>query len=288
MQALGKYLKAAFLNQWNLLAFLGAASFALLSGAADVWLPIVLAGEVGYLGLLGTHNKFQRYVDAQDAKAMRGNLSENAQTALRRILHLLPRELKQKFGDLRKRCEDLREIALDLKQPGTATSTNPLDDVQLAGLDRLLWIYLKLLFTKHSLDRFFQTTREVRIRGEISRVEERIGRVEKSTNSRRDAMLETLEDNLKTCNDRLENFTKAKDNLELVELEIERLENKIRSLSELAVNRQEPEFISGQVEVVASSMLATEATINELEFVTGLHGQDDHVPALLRKELVSS
>jgi DNA repair exonuclease SbcCD ATPase subunit len=288
VQALGKYLKAAFLNQWNLLAFLGAASFALLSGAADVWLPIVLAGEVGYLGLLGTHNKFQRYVDAQDAKAMRGNLSENAQTALRRILHLLPRELKQKFGDLRKRCEDLREIALDLKQPGTATSTNPLDDVQLAGLDRLLWIYLKLLFTKHSLDRFFQTTREVRIRGEISRVEERIGRVEKSTNSRRDAMLETLEDNLKTCNDRLENFTKAKDNLELVELEIERLENKIRSLSELAVNRQEPEFISGQVEVVASSMLATEATINELEFVTGLHGQDDHVPALLRKELVSS
>lgn len=288
MQALGKYLKAAFLNQWNMLVFLGAAGFALLSGAADVWLPIVLAGEVGYLSLLGTHDKFQRYVDAQDAKAIRGSLSENAQTALRRILHLLPRELKTKFGDLRKRCEDLREIALDLKQPGTATSTNPLDDVQLAGLDRLLWIYLKLLFTKHSLDRFFQTTREVRIRGEISRVEERIDRVDKSTNSRRDAMLETLKDNLKTCNDRLENFSKAKDNLELVELEIERLENKIRSLSELAVNRQEPEFISGQVEAVASSMLATEQTINELEFVTGLHGQDDHVPAFLRKELVSS
>jgi len=271
-----------------MLVFLGAAGFALLSGAADVWLPIVLAGEVGYLSLLGTHDKFQRYVDAQDAKAIRGSLSENAQTALRRILHLLPRELKTKFGDLRKRCEDLREIALDLKQPGTATSTNPLDDVQLAGLDRLLWIYLKLLFTKHSLDRFFQTTREVRIRGEISRVEERIDRVDKSTNSRRDAMLETLKDNLKTCNDRLENFSKAKDNLELVELEIERLENKIRSLSELAVNRQEPEFISGQVEAVASSMLATEQTINELEFVTGLHGQDDHVPAFLRKELVSS
>lgn len=288
MQALGKYLKVAFLNQWNLLAFLGATGFALISGAPDVWLPIILACEVGYLGLLGTHDKFQRSVDAQEAKAMRGDLSENAQTALRRILHLIPRELKRKFGELRKRCEDLREIALDLNRPGTGTSVTSLEDVQLAGLDRLLWIYLKLLFTKHSLDRFFKTTREVRIRGEIARVEERIERVEKSTNTRREAMLETLKDNLKTCNDRLENFSKAKDNLELVELEIERLENKIRSLSELAVNRQEPEFISGQVEAVASSMLATEETINELEFVTGLHGQDDHVPALLRKEFISS
>jgi hypothetical protein len=38
----------------------------------------------------------------------------------------------------------------------------------------------------------------------------------------------------------------------------------------MAVNRQEPDFISGQVDQVASSMLETERTMNELRFATGL------------------
>jgi hypothetical protein len=67
-----------------------------------------------------------------------------------------------------------------------------------------------------------------------------------------------------------------------VKLEIDRLENKIRSLSEMAVNRQEPEFISGQVDQVANSMLDTEKTINELTFATGLETIDEEVPELMR------
>ena len=72
-----------------------------------------------------------------------------------------------------------------------------------------------------------------------------------------------------------------------MQLEIDRLENKIRSLSELAVNRQEPDFIAGQVDQVASSMLQSERTMNELAFATGLHAADDSVPELLRRQTVS-
>ena len=68
---LGTYLKAAFTNRWNLLAFFGSLGFALLSGRADIFAPLVLAGELAYVGLLGTHPKFQNYVDAQAAKASR-------------------------------------------------------------------------------------------------------------------------------------------------------------------------------------------------------------------------
>jgi hypothetical protein len=94
-----------------------------------------------------------------------------------------------------------------------------------------------------------------------------------------------LEDNLQTSRDRLANLKRARDNFDLVKLEIDRLENKIRSLSELAVNRQEPDYISGQVDQVAASMLETEKTMNELQFVTGLD-TIDHAPALLQKEVV--
>ena len=97
-------------------------------------------------------------------------------------------------------------------------------------------------------------------------------------------MLKAVQDNLQTVRDRLTNLLKARDNLELVKLEIDRLENKIQSLSELAVNRQEPNFISGQVDQVAASMLETEKTMNDLQFVTGLDTVDD-APELLRGDL---
>ena len=41
-----KYIKTAFANRWNLLAFFAGCALAILSGHPDVVLPIVLAGEV--------------------------------------------------------------------------------------------------------------------------------------------------------------------------------------------------------------------------------------------------
>jgi hypothetical protein len=89
-----------------------------------------------------------------------------------------------------------------------------------------------------------------------------------------------------TSHARLANYKKAEENCELMGLEIERLENTIHSLSELAVNRQEPEFISGQIDQVASSMVQTEKTMSDLQFVTGLKSVDDEVPEILRAPTV--
>ncbi|MHB8899617.1 MAG: hypothetical protein ACYC6Y_12795, partial [Thermoguttaceae bacterium] len=142
-----KYLKVAFLNHWNLLAFLGGLGFGLLSGQADVAIPLVLAVEAGYLGLLGTHPKFQKYVDAREAKEIREQGSESIQRTLQHITRSLPRESLERFETLRSRCHELRQIALELKHPGKERSEWPLEDFQMAGLDRLLWIYLRLLYT---------------------------------------------------------------------------------------------------------------------------------------------
>ncbi len=70
-------------------------------------------------------------------------------------------------------------------------------------------------------------------------------------------------------------------NFEFVELEIDRLENKIKSLAEVAVNRQEPDFVSSQVDQVANSMLETEKTMNDLQVFTGLEDLHDEIPVLL-------
>ena len=285
----GKYFKAAFNNRWNLLLFLGGMGFALVSGSADVLAPIILAAEVGYLGLLGSHPKFQKYVDANLHQKDRESRNETNEQVLGHILRSLPESARQRYHELRTRCLELRQIAADLKQPSAIDAAAPLDSFQTAGLDRLLWIYLRLLFTQHALGRFLQQTRVDRIQADTQRTEERLKGVDAAdTSPHAQKIRRTLQDNLQTSQARLANYEKAQANYQFVELEIDRLENKIKSLAEIAVNRQEPEFISSQVDQVATSMLETEKTMNELDFATGIGPIDDEVPELLKQPVQTS
>lgn len=278
-----EYLKVAFLNRWNLLLFGGALGFSLLSGRADVWMPLVLAGEIGFLGLLSAHPKFQAYVDAQRAKALRGQTGTSPDRALQAILRSLPDDAIARFEALRGRCLELRQIARSLKDPGNVSASQVLEESQLSGLDRLLWIYLRMLFTQHSIERFLRTTSGNDIQRDIEDLEGKLKKVAGiSDEIQRQKFARTIEDNLQTCRDRLANYQKARSNHELIRLEIDRLENKIRSLSELAVNRQEPDFITAQVDQVASSMIQTEQTMNELQFATGMPVVEDAAPKLLQ------
>lgn len=279
----GKYIKRAFLARWNLLLFCGAAAFAVLSPLRETLLPLVLAGELGYLGFIGTHPKFQSYVDAQEAAAARTQGAATSQQVLDRITRALPPELLSRFEKLRAQCAELRQIAAELKAAGKDSPEAALDDFQLVGLDRLLWIYLRLLYTQHSLARFLKKTTSEEIQRDIQQLEDRLKAVAAdSADPQAQRVRKALADNLETSRLRLANLAKARDNYELVQLEIDRLENKIRSLSEMAVNRQEPDFVSEQVDQVAASMLDTERTMNELKFVTGIDSVDETPPELLR------
>jgi hypothetical protein len=283
---LGKYFKSAFLHHWNLLAFLGAAGFTLLSPIPGVLLPLVAAAEIAYVGMLGSHPKYQRYVDAQAAKVARNASSLSNQQALQQMTRTLPRDSLARFEKLRSQCVELRQIAAELHHPGKGSMEAPLDAFQMSGLDRLLWIYLRLLYTQFALARFLQRTNRDEIQQAIAQLEKKLGASPVADNNpQAQRVHKALQDNLETSRDRLVNWNKAMDNYELVKLELDRLENKIRSLSEMAVNRQEPDFISGQVDQVASSMVETERTMNDLQFATGLETLQDEPPEMLRAKV---
>lgn len=284
-----KYFKKAFLNRWNLLALTGGTGAAIVAGAAmfPVLMPLVLAGEIAVIAMLATHPKFQAYIDAQEAAQNRKASSQTSSQALQQILRQLPRKALDRFEQLRTRCLELRQIASDLKQSNHDEPSAPLESFQLAGLDRLLWIFLRLQFTQYSIARFLERTSIEQIQADIKQTEYRLSKVPAEDASPHNQKIRhTLEDNLQTCKDRLANYEKAKNNYELVGLELDRLENKIRTLAELAVNRQEPDFISGQVDQVASSMLETEKTMNELQFATGLGPLDEEAPELVQEKQV--
>src|SRR5688572_19164435 len=118
------------MNHWNLLAFLGGSVFALLTPIPDAVLAVVAAGEIAYLGMLGTHPKFQAYVEAQEAKKARAVTSASSQQTLERITASLPKELLDRFVALRARCLELQQIAAELKQTGHGDADLPLEHYQ--------------------------------------------------------------------------------------------------------------------------------------------------------------
>ncbi len=280
---LGKYIKKAFLYHWNMLAFMGGMGFAVLSGHPDVAIPLVLAAETAYLGFLGTHPKFQRFVDAQEHKVARAQADAEA---VERLKKSLPPAQLRRFQALKDRCISLRQIAEQLRDPGGTDPLRSLDELQLSDLDRLLWIYLRMLYTQHMLERFFESTSADQISAEIRRLEDRIRRLKNEPESANRARIgQSLQANLETCQARLANLAKARENHDLLQAEIENLETKIQSITELAINRSDAAAISGQVEQITQGLLRTEQTINDLGFGTGAEPFDLTVPTILSREV---
>ena len=277
-----KYLKAAFRSRWNLLALFGGVGAAVISGSPDVALPLVLAAEAGYLALVGSNAKFQNYIDTREHMASRATRSERSDQGAQAYPASLPRPLIDRYTRLRENCLDLQRIAADLKQTGNVADPVPFESMQVESLDRLLWLYLRLLFTYNALGQFLGTTSRERIEQDAKRIEKRLGTLDpQDTSPHAQKVRRALEDNLTTSQDRIRNYDRAQANFEFVELEIDRLENKIKSLAEVAVNRQEPDYVSSQVDQVATSMLETEKTMNDLQVFTGLEDLHDEIPILL-------
>src|ERR1700728_519477 len=182
--------------------------FAVLSGHPDVALPLVLAAEAAYLGFVGSHPRFQRFIDAQDHKITRAQADAEA---VERLKKSLPPTQLRRFQALRDRCVALRQIADQLREPTGTDSLRSLDELQLSDLDRLLWIYLRMLYTQHMLERFFESTNVEQIQKEIGRLEDRISRLAKERDSPNQVRIrQSLEANLATGKSRLSNLEKAK------------------------------------------------------------------------------
>ncbi len=258
--------------------------FAAISPYPDIAIPFVLAGEAAYLGLLATHPKYQSFVEAQEHKELRDTSHLKNQQVMERIIRAIPVTLHQRFERLRFRCQELKQIAADLKVPQTLNSDLGFESTQLQNLDKLLWVFLRLLFTQHSLDRFLETVSLDSLMKEKQRIRSQLAEMEAGHyGSQSPKIRHTLEDSLKTLDERIVNIEQAHENSRYVGLELDRLENKIISLAELAVNRQDPNYISSQVDAVANSVKETERTMSDLQFITGLGPLDETAPEMIRQ-----
>jgi len=193
----------------------------------------------------------------------------------------LPAAERARFERLHARCVEMRKIAAGVRGAAGYQSGSP-EDIRTPGLDRLLWLFLRLLLSRTALERFLQTMNEKEISSKPEDLRKSLAAAQAGGDDR---VVRSLQDSLASAELRLDNYARAQKNTGFVSVELDRIEGKIRTLAEMAVNRQDPDFLSSQVDSAAESMRQTEKAVSELQHLTGLGDQLEEPPAILESDL---
>ncbi len=280
---LRRYIRKAVRIPWNLLAFFGGLAAAAMSPWPDAMIPLVFAAEVSFVAGLVSIKRFRDAVDAGEAATRRqqGTPGQLPPSALNDLLGSLPQESRMRFHKLRLRCLEMQKLASGVRgdSPQSAVSGN---DLQKGSLDRLLWIFLRLLVSQESLRRFLRSTSELMLTEKLNDLGAQLTKAEADTDPR---MVTSLKDSVALANLRLDNYKKADKNAQFVMVELDRIESKIQALTEMTVNRQDPDLLASQVDLAANSMTETETAIKELQSITGMADQLTDPPPILDADL---
>jgi hypothetical protein len=289
-----RYLKEAFLFRWNLLLLGGAAAGAVLTGHADIALPLVAAAEVTYLAGLSTLPRYQAAIDAKASYEQRGlggvkaapEAQGNARDRILEVLRSLTEERRSRFLRLRARCVEMQRIATAVRGD-TRDDEGTASELRTPALDRLLWVFLRLLLSDQAIARFLQAADEKGIERTLADLDDKITRRNTAlpeTERASDRILRSLQDSRSTAEMRKDNLAKAKSNAEFVATELDRLENKIAAVTEMSVGHQDPDMMSSKIDAIAEGISQTEATIRELQNITGM-AADEGTPSILDTDL---
>ena len=160
---LRQYIREAFLFRWNLLFFLGASAAAAMAPFPEVFLPIVAAGELTYLTSLISIPRFRAAIDAKvhasGQATTQGSRVAPPPLPLSAVLASLPPDARNRFERLHARCREMRTIAAGVRGAASGDVAAG-EDIRTPGLDRMLWLFLRLLVSKTALDRFLRTMNE--------------------------------------------------------------------------------------------------------------------------------
>lgn len=264
-----KYFTKAFLFHWNLL-FVGSSVMAgFILGIADIAIPLLASIEVLYLAIKGTRPGFQAAVDRAERKKGLGPAMTSPE--IKRMLNTLTPNDRNGYQRLRDQIDQLHRISWGAQGDHNSSDLSGLTDVEIEGVNRLMDIYLRLLYSKHRLTLFFENADEATIRADIKYARSRLKelRAHENSSSRKNKHRKTLQDTLKTSHHRLNNYQNAMENHDFIVLEIRRLRAKIAGLVEMGVNRHHPDKIISEIDSVAASIRQTEKALAELELIDG-------------------
>jgi hypothetical protein len=268
-QGIWKYLSAAFnARPFGIFVppnWIGMGVFALLGTFVNPGFLLLGAGlEALYLFGLATSDGFRRAIDGAELAAVRRETDRKLQSQLSK----LPSAEQKRFNRLQVRCQEI------IRNDGDSPEIEEI----ASGLERLLWLYLKMLRTAKQIEGVIIQDYE------MAPLSQRIREYEEKLNGTLPPDLHTsIEGQLNTLRERLKSQTEARQRLEHVRSELLRIEDEVELVREKSA-LTENLAISAQVNAIATSLNTTNDWVKEQQDIFGSltdELSDHHRPKLI-------
>lgn len=269
---LARYLKSAFnarpLGMFVAPNWIGLVAFALLGALSPGFWVLGVGLELAYLLVLVQSARFRAYSDALVLSGEQGRERARVDDALK----TLSGEGRERFTHLSQRCQ----AVLDAQPPERAGL-----DVQADELGRLLWVYLKLLRARQTLEGLLHEARQsAKEQGSLDgRAEERRREL---ASAETDEHRRSLEAQIEILKQRSERQGEARARLAQVDAELERIEQQVELLREETLLTSGPDALSRRIDTVSSSLTETVKWVREQEGLSSdMDDLIDEAPPLL-------
>jgi hypothetical protein len=238
-------------------AMLGA--FGLAAGwlEAPEFLMLGAGVELGYLLLLGTNERFQRFV----AGKMAAGGSNEAERRLAVLFATLPDADRRRHQGLAQRCESIlqQQFHHDTNAPGYRSQSD--------SLSRLTWMYLRLLVTRQAIQRVMREG--ARSPGDPppvpgagaggARLDQRLAELKRRLKDPElgDDLRRSLQGQADLLEQRLARRGEADEKLAFLEAELTRIEDQVELIREQAVLSTDPEHLSQRIDEISATLGTT-------------------------------
>jgi hypothetical protein len=214
--------------------------------------------ELGYLCILGTNGRFQRFVDASQSLLTR----KQWQAKVNSLVLQLSSEDQQRYRKLEGRCRAVLNQQMNLQTPEQGLQA------QNEGLGRLLWVYLRLLLTRQAINRTVKGPAENA--DESADLEGRISQLKtKLDQSLSEELRKSLSGQMEILQQRLERRGEAKEKLAFLDAELTRIQEQIELVREQAVLAADPEAISQRIDQVTTTLDHTAQWVSDQQKIYG-------------------
>jgi hypothetical protein len=264
----GDYLKAAFWRRIPVRGLgpmpvnqLALAAFAVLGLANPGFWLLGAAAELAYLFGLSGNRRFQNLIQAE--RRLQGQ--EEAQVRLQQAINGLSPESQRRYSWLLSQAREIAEPALRLDDAGGPVK---LQEVRSGGLSQLVWIFLRLLLSRESVEKTLQRVDGEHVELEILQLEEKLASLTEESPLQR-----SIRGTLEIQQKRLENLHKAEESRRIIDAELERIERQVELIREEAALSNRPEVLSDRLDSVSVTLNETNRWMEQhSEIFGGLSG----------------
>lgn len=224
---------------WNKVVLFATAVLGV--GHPGFWL-LGLGGEVAYLYLMSTSDRFRKIVRGRRLLAEQAAATQKLDVWLEK----LSEEGRARWEALRQNCGEVQRVYETLRPGGLSV----VDEARWKGLDQLLWVFLRLQLSLDLLDRQMRHANARALEREIEAVKAELSAIPEGSEALRKSKLSLLD--LKTK--RLENLSRAAEARQVVSSELQRVEQQVELLREEAVISRDAESLSTRIDSVAGTL----------------------------------